>query len=118
MSVKISPKKRAAVLEKTSGHCAYCGVGLTDETFCIDHVHPRFHGGTNQIDNLLPACSYCNSSKGTKSLEGFRLYSAAIAVTGVAIFGQNQLEYLLKAGAFPALGFNDNHKFFFEREAA
>lgn len=115
MSKSISPKKRALVFAKTAGACGYCGVALDPEMFPIDHVHPRFHGGTNHIDNLLPACHPCNGSKGKKDIESFRLYAAAKRVTGAAIFGQVQLDYLLKAGAFPALGFDENHLFHFER---
>ena len=46
--------------------CAYCGdlpIFLT-----IDHVIPRSQGGTNEPNNLLPACKNCNESKGSKSL--------------------------------------------------
>ena len=47
--------------------CAYCGKDATG----IDHIYSpineaHFSGYTNEIKNLLPACSRCNSSKGKK----------------------------------------------------
>lgn len=47
-------------------HCAYCGVKPVHLT--IDHVIPRSQNGTNDPENLLPACQKCNESKGSKSL--------------------------------------------------
>ncbi len=46
--------------------CAYCGVKPNFLT--IDHVTPRSQNGTNEPNNLLPACKNCNESKGSKSL--------------------------------------------------
>lgn len=46
--------------------CAYCGTSPNFLT--IDHVTPRSQGGTNEPDNLLPACKNCNESKGSRSL--------------------------------------------------
>jgi 5-methylcytosine-specific restriction endonuclease McrA len=48
-----------------NGRCAYCG-GAGDTK---DHVVPLTRGGTNYIDNIVPACRSCNSSKGRKTLE-------------------------------------------------
>ena len=48
------------------GHkCCYCG---SDKNLTKDHVVPLSKGGTNYIENILPACRSCNSSKGTKEL--------------------------------------------------
>ena len=46
--------------------CAYCGA---TGDMSLDHVVPLSRGGTHEIDNLLPACRSCNSSKGAKLLE-------------------------------------------------
>lgn len=117
MSKKISVSKRSVVFSKTGGVCAYCEIDLDPEMFAIDHVHPRFHGGTNDIQNLLPCCHSCNSSKGTKGLEEFRIFVAARSVAG-PLFGLAQINYLRAAGTFPLLGFNENHTFPFERQCA
>lgn len=64
---------RNAVWKKSNGHCYYCGVktipfGKEENSFCIDHVVPRVRGGTDDIENLVPCCSRCNSSKNDKGL--------------------------------------------------
>jgi 5-methylcytosine-specific restriction endonuclease McrA len=43
--------------------CAICG---TAPATTADHITPRSQGGTNQIDNLRPACHPCNSARGAK----------------------------------------------------
>jgi hypothetical protein len=111
----ISKSKKAKVYAKTDGQCAYCGLGLSAEMFAIDHVHPRASGGNNAIENLMPACNPCNASKGSKSIEHYRLYVAARAVTGGPVFGHAQLVYLKEAGALPVLGIDESYLFHFER---
>lgn len=36
-----------------------------------DHVVPLSRGGSNNIDNILPACKGCNCSKSAKTLEEY-----------------------------------------------
>lgn len=45
--------------------CAYCG-SVTHLT--MDHVTPVSHGGRTSVDNIIPACQTCNSSKGSKDV--------------------------------------------------
>lgn len=47
--------------------CAYCGKPIKRVT--IDHVIPITSGGGNAIDNIVPACSRCNSSKSSRPFE-------------------------------------------------
>ena len=68
----ISAAKKQATFEKTEGCCFYCGTVLRipvagpeaplDE-FCPDHFWPRAKGGSDDLENLVPACRRCNSSK-------------------------------------------------------
>ncbi len=51
----------ASVTQQFQGKCAYCG---TREATTIDHLIPRVRGGFTVQGNLVPACHYCNSSKG------------------------------------------------------
>jgi len=60
-----------AKLEEYNYRCAYCGCELNSDTITIDHQIPLFRGGTNYIDNLVPACRSCNSKKHTKTAEEF-----------------------------------------------
>jgi 5-methylcytosine-specific restriction endonuclease McrA len=57
-----------ALVERFAGACAYCGRPGNLEA---DHVIPISRGGTNDIQNILPACRACNRSKGPRTLEEF-----------------------------------------------
>ncbi|NBV43188.1 HNH endonuclease [bacterium] len=57
-------KNRAIVLEASGYTCHYCrGPANT-----ADHIIPVSFGGGNEIDNLLPSCLSCNSSRKNKSM--------------------------------------------------
>jgi len=49
--------------------CAYCGITLP---LTVDHVLPLSRGGLHEEKNILPACAYCNNSKGNKLLSEWR----------------------------------------------
>jgi 5-methylcytosine-specific restriction endonuclease McrA len=46
--------------------CAYCGNKF--ENLTMDHVIPLSKGGRHEIDNIVPACRFCNGSKHNKPL--------------------------------------------------
>ena len=46
--------------------CQYC---LKNETLTFDHILPKSKGGKTTWENVITACSQCNSSKGNKTLE-------------------------------------------------
>jgi 5-methylcytosine-specific restriction endonuclease McrA len=48
--------------------CVYCG---EEKRLGPDHVIPLARGGSNYIENILPACKQCNCTKGTKTFEEF-----------------------------------------------
>lgn len=66
--------------------CYYCGIGDSDGAgwLRVDHIIPRSKGGTNgnyiqhplsgsgYYENLVFCCKFCNSIKGTKSIEEAR----------------------------------------------
>jgi 5-methylcytosine-specific restriction endonuclease McrA len=60
-----------ALLAHHGGACAYCGSKLMIE---IDHRTPLMRGGSNLIENILPACRRCNRRKGTMTEEEFRAF--------------------------------------------
>lgn len=55
----------AANRETHGGLCNYCWSAPATTT---DHRVPRIAGGTNAIENLIPACANCNGRKGAKPL--------------------------------------------------
>lgn len=64
---------RADVWSKTGGKCWYCGIDLNPfKNFHVEHMQPKSKGGTDALDNLVPACSDCNLSKGGLSVNEFR----------------------------------------------
>jgi 5-methylcytosine-specific restriction endonuclease McrA len=63
-----------ALVELWGGRCAYCGDPAPLE---IDHRVPLSRGGTNSIENILPACGPCNRRKYAMSENEFRARLAA-----------------------------------------
>ena len=51
------------IIEKTEGLCAVCGKKLEYGKVTIEHFIPKYHGGTDDVRNLLPLCKNCNKSK-------------------------------------------------------
>lgn len=49
--------------------CHLCGRPGSDS---IDHIVPRSLGGTDDLDNLMPAHKRCNSSRGALALDEWR----------------------------------------------
>lgn len=50
--------------------CAYCQKPIT--RFELDHRIPLTRGGTDWIENILPACRQCNASKCDRTEDEFR----------------------------------------------
>jgi len=81
---KIQNHKRRAILNKNgvflvkpkeiqkirNANCIYCGSKNKIE---IDHAFPVIRGGRHSVGNLVPACSHCNRSKGSRTIMEWRL---------------------------------------------
>lgn len=70
-SFPVSDRELTRLKSRHDGCCAYCG---SSENMTIDHVVPLSRGGTHSIGNLLPACGFCNFSKGAKLLTEWRAW--------------------------------------------
>jgi hypothetical protein len=73
---------------------------IYEKTFTVDHIIPRLHLGAEQLENLVPACRNCNSTKGTKDIEQFRFLRAMQQFhkdKGIW-FSSTQVEYLQSIG--------------------
>ncbi len=57
------------IVELRTQDCFYCG----GEGGSVDHLVPRCKGGEDRLDNLVPCCITCNSSKGHSDLADFYL---------------------------------------------
>ncbi len=63
-----------ALVAAHHGRCAYCGAIAPLEA---DHRVPLARGGSNTIENILPACRSCNAKKHLLTEEQFRARLAA-----------------------------------------
>ena len=59
------------ILRQYNYKCAYCGRSILDlpDGLVRDHVIPICRGGDNTKENIVPACSGCNSSKGVRLVD-------------------------------------------------
>ena len=67
-----STKIRKQVHQKFDGRCAYCGHEITQKQMHVDHIVPKVAYGTDDLENLNPACIACNNYKLFFSLNEFR----------------------------------------------
>src|SRR5690242_18355821 len=68
---KFTKEFQGQVLAKTNERCWYCGCVLRS-LWNIEHQVPRARGGTDDLDNLVPACKDCNGTKSSKTVEELR----------------------------------------------
>lgn len=67
--------KKGKVYYKTNGKCSYCGEDLEPFGYWhMDHQFPKSRGGSDELDNLMPACKFCNSSKGNKTIDEWKQF--------------------------------------------
>lgn len=63
------------VYKRDCYQCQYCGYSLKNSpdfrALHIDHLKPWSAGGSNKMDNLVVACSKCNSKAGNKWFKSF-----------------------------------------------
>ncbi len=69
---------RKRVWKKSDGICVACGAAVYGNHQTIDHFIPRSKGGGNDIDNLVPLCSSCNSLRRNRKIipEEFYIYAS------------------------------------------
>jgi hypothetical protein len=78
----------------------------------IDHIDP-VKPPNNNIENLMPSCRSCNTSKGTKSLEEFRVHCN---LKNIEIgFTVRQYFFLLDNFEVDLIPPDKRHEFYFEK---
>ncbi len=78
--MKLSKADRNLILDKSNGHCWYCGCNLIGTKWQADHFHPIIRYGDGkcaypQLDtmtNMVPSCAPCNNYKFCASIDVFR----------------------------------------------
>jgi hypothetical protein len=64
----INRQVRTRVRERANNACEYCHLHQDDSPLAalhVEHIIPKVHGGTDDLDNLALACIDCNVHKGT-----------------------------------------------------
>ncbi|MBM3545106.1 MAG: HNH endonuclease [Alphaproteobacteria bacterium] len=72
LRTSLSSADREAVFAKTGGRCHLCG-GTLNKKWAVDHVQPYALGGTDSLDNFLPAHSRCNGNRRSTTEVEFQL---------------------------------------------
>ena len=65
----LSKRLRFEVFKRDSFKCVYCGKSAPDGVLHVAHIVPVSKGGTNEIRNLVTACSDCNLGKSNIMLD-------------------------------------------------
>jgi 5-methylcytosine-specific restriction endonuclease McrA len=61
-------RKRAVVLARDEYTCQYCLKPFPQDQLTLDHVVPRYRGGTYAHYNLVAACCACQQRKDSKTI--------------------------------------------------
>jgi 5-methylcytosine-specific restriction endonuclease McrA len=63
----ITKEEWLSVMNSTGWKCFYCDCSLIEKKVrTVDHIIPLSRGGKHCVDNLVPCCRKCNSSKHNK----------------------------------------------------
>ena len=90
----IGRKIRRLIAGKTNGRCGYCGMPqLGPRRLIPEHMIPASRGGTDDADNLVPACNSCNVRKRNMTVEEFRAYIPELLASRVVILGGSFYDY-------------------------
>jgi len=84
---------RAMIYKRDNDTCQYCGATTR---LTIDHVIPRCRGGQDTWENLVVACSSCNTKKGNTLLE-----QTGMKLTRVPKAPHNKIQFVLKETKIP-----------------
>lgn len=106
----MKPALRNNVLNKYNKKCAYCGNDITLEDMKIDHIIPQSKGGTDNLDNLMPACEICNHYKDSHNINKFKYLLNNI------IKKIKKLYIIKVAMRYGLIEFKEFSNFYFERE--
>ncbi len=68
----LTKEERIEIHQKYGGRCAYCGAEIKLKGMQVDHIHAKYLGGEDVLENFNPSCRSCNNRKQTFSIEGFR----------------------------------------------
>ena len=78
----VSAAIRELVRSRAGNRCEYCRMhqSLQGATFHVEHIVPRFSGGSDDADNLAWACPSCNLHKSDRTEVAGDDASASVAL--------------------------------------
>jgi len=111
----VSGTIRYEVLKRAKYRCELCGVSASEKALEVDHIIPRNHGGTDDINNFQALCYSCNAMKRDRDDTDFRgwrtLYDQRVPnclfceIDKSRIISDNELMYIIRDG-FPVTEFH------------
>ena len=81
---------RFAVFARDGFRCVYCGNTAREIRLEMDHCLPVIEGGLDTPENIVTACSKCNTAKGAKFLKKeviLKIWTEAMENTSIEIEG-------------------------------
>ena len=70
---QLSPNVRDLLYERQQGRCAGCDDLFRLRNLELDHIRSRSKGGANSDENVQLLCSWCNRTKGNRSMDYLRV---------------------------------------------
>lgn len=87
--VTLIDPRRARIYAKTQGQCFYCCEAAAEH---LDHMHPQSRGGSDVDENMIGACTGCNTQKKDRTVEEYRAFLAhrrrAACMTEIRFYGE------------------------------
>lgn len=80
-------------LKKIERHglcCHYCNLILTMQMVTKDHLTPLCRGGSDKVNNLVPACMNCNQSKSWRTEREFAVERERLSTGGAKTGGKSK----------------------------
>ena len=60
-------KLKASLYEEQDHRCNLCLIIFPINNLELDHIHPKFRGGQDWLDNFQLLCGFCNRVKSNKT---------------------------------------------------
>jgi hypothetical protein len=75
--VEPSKQDKRRVKKRDNYHCLCCGED-NKRRLVVDHINPKYFGGSNELDNLQTLCRICNQLKGIEIID-FRIHKTSLS---------------------------------------
>jgi hypothetical protein len=107
---------RTRLAEAQNWKCCFCGCVMTElrnkgNSATVEHVIPKDFGGTDDAENLVASCNYCNNKRGTVDAYTFTSQISNDEKTKTLVRLEAKIrKYVKKAKKLAEIGFNVNDR--------